>query len=152
MKTIELTQGYVALVNDEDYELLSKYKWQVRKCGSNIYAQVTLGMHQFIMGACSENVVDHINGNGLDNRRENLRLASKAENRMNQNRVVGSSKYKGVSWNKKARKWVAYITHNHDRIHLGTFTEEVLAAKAYDDAAKALFGNFASLNLKEANS
>ena len=107
-------------------------------------------MHRVIMDAPKGMHVDHINGNGLDNRRENLRLCTNSQNHMNRKtHRDSSSKYKGVSWNKRNSKWQAYIGSGIKRKNLGYFASESDAAKAYDIKAKECFGEFARLNLGE---
>ena len=95
-------------------------------------------------------ITDHRNGNGLDNRRANLRICTLSENRMSSRKREGcSSQYKGIAWDKYRQKWQAYINVDGKRQHLGRFEDEREAARAYDQAAKKRFGNFARLNLEE---
>jgi hypothetical protein len=111
--------------------------------------KTTVSMHREILGlGPGQPEVDHRNGNGLDNRRGNLRLATVQQNRFNCTRLKrnGSSEYRGVSWNKDARKWMAFIQKDRRNKWLGSFLSEVDAALAYDEAAKALFSEFAALN------
>ena len=105
-------------------------------------------MHREIMNAPEGLVVDHINRNGLDNRKVNLRLATAMQNVWNSKRNVNtdSSKYKGVSWDKNKHKWRASIGIDRKTKHLGYFEDEKMAAKAYDKAAKEHRGEFAVLN------
>ena len=91
-------------------------------------------------------VIDHINGNGLDNRRANLRLATVAQNAWNSKKRKSRSGYKGVCYDKAKRRWRAAIVHHGRRIHLGYFKEKLEAAKAYDTAAIKYFGQFAHTN------
>ncbi len=93
---------------------------------------------------------DHEDGNGLNNQKSNLRIVTNAQNHMNKkgNRNT-SSKYKGVCWNKESNKWTSSITLNQKQTHLGYFTCEKKAAKAYDKKAKELFGEYSRLNFKE---
>jgi hypothetical protein len=90
--------------------------------------------------------IDHINGDKLDNRIENLREATKAQNNRNVGSKGGSSKYCGVAWCKSKNKWEAYITFNRKKKHLGRYSEEIDAAMAYNKAAIEMFGEFAKLN------
>jgi len=142
-------------VDPEDYDALSKYKWYAVKRSRQYYAVAKVGqkkvrMHRLIMKAPKGKVVDHINHNGLDNRKANLRLATEQQNTWNKRKQVGdySSKYKGVAWVKSKQRWRSKITCNSRDISLGYFDDEKTAAEAYDDKAKELFGEYASLNLE----
>lgn len=149
MKVIPLTQGKFAIVDDEDYEFVSRYKWHANKNGNVWYARRTdrgrtIMMHWLIMGGKN---VDHINGNGLDNRRENLRFATTTEQARNRPSQKGStSRYKGVSWNSAQGKWVVKIGGSKPVSHLGYFKTEQDAARAYNEEAVKRFGEFARLN------
>jgi hypothetical protein len=105
-------------------------------------------MHREILHAPSHLMVDHINHNGLDNRKANLRLATSAQNSYNrrQFRKNKSSKYTGVSWKERTKKWAAIICYKREIIVVGYFKDEIQAAKAYDKAAKKYHTEFASLN------
>lgn len=158
MKEIQLTQSKVALVDDEDFEYLNQFKWHARKCGNSFYARKNIGtienanrgthlMHRIIMNATDPQIcVDHKDGNGLNNQKSNLRICNHQQNNMNQRHIQnGSSIYKGVCWHKEAKKWVSNI-HFNKMIYLGLFDNETEAAKAYDQKAIELFGEFARLN------
>ncbi len=157
MKEIKLTQGKLAIVDDEDYEYLNKYKWGFHRTKTNNYAisshrGIDLKMHRLILGLTKgdKKEVDHINRNGLDNRKENLRLCTRQQNCYNRQPQHGrTSKYKGVSWFAESKKWRALIMNNGILIHLGLFENEIDAVRVYDKAAKELFGEFAYLNFKE---
>ncbi len=152
-RLIKLTQGKYAKVDPQDYEKLSQYNWFAVNGTHTFYARRNMKgksteMHRQIMNYPSGLFVDHENHDGLDNRRANLRIATHAENSRNRKKQAGkySSKYKGIYLAKWANKWRAAIYHNGKCIQLGYFDNEVDAAKAYDNAAKLLFGKFASLN------
>jgi hypothetical protein len=151
MKSIPLTLGNVALVDDEDYEYLNQWKWRdshgyaARSQWSPFRKSIT--MHALIMNTPPGMVTDHINGNKLDNRRENLRVCSRSENNKNRSKNShSSSRYKGVCWIKRIKKWRAQIKHNNRTIHIGLYDKDDDAARAYDKSAKELFGIFARTN------
>jgi hypothetical protein len=159
MKEIPLSQGKVALVDDEDYEWLSQWKWCASFNGCTWYAvrkdcsgprRRMVKMHRLIMGEPMGIQVDHINGDGWNNQRKNLRLDPNSQNQHNRRKNRrGSSLFKGVSWRKGCRRWWAYIVHLGVKKHLGYFDSEEVAARAYDKAAKELFGEFARLNFPD---
>jgi len=150
MKKIPLNLGKFALVDDEDFEELNKYKWHIcakryaRRRDKNKY---TL-MHRFLMKTPTDKECDHINGNGFDNRKRNLRNCTHAENIRNQKiSSANSSGYRGVQKScKEYRKWAAYIKTKGKKIFLGYFKSKIKAAKVYDKKAKELFSSFARLN------
>lgn len=150
--TIPLTQGLVALVDEEDYDIVRVHKWLAHRDGRTFYAeravareggrQRTVRLHTFLTGWP---LVDHRNGDGLDNRRANLRPATKSQN--SANRPIGrnnSSGFKGVDRNKG--QWRAQIRVSGTKFHLGYFDSAEAAAGAYDLAAVEAFGEFATLN------
>ena len=152
---IPLTRGRLAIVDSEDFEQLSKHKWYAQKCKNSFYAlRNTKGsptrtkeyMHRKIINAQEGQEIDHRNGNGLDNRRCNLRDCTRSQNNQNRHKTKGTSQYKGVSWYKNGNKWRTEIMLNLKRYHLGYFNSEIEAAKSYDKKAKELFGEFALLN------
>lgn len=162
MKEIVLTKGKTALVDDEDFEYLNQWKWYARQNKSGIwYASrkvyptlETIQMHRLLLnlGTYKETklLVDHQDGNGLNNQKHNIRPASNRQNNQNRkSRKGSSSKYKGVCWEKSRNKWLAVIGFNYRLINLGRFDTEEQAAKMYDSKAKELFGEFAVLNFKE---
>ncbi|MHC4693336.1 MAG: AP2 domain-containing protein [Planctomycetota bacterium] len=152
-RKIPLTQGKYAIVDPEDYKELAKYKWFAARKDRRFYAVrwvkgKNVKMHHVIMGTEEGKVIDHINGNGLDNRNANVRFATVQQNGWNKRKQWGdySSKYKGVSWEKKRKEWRARITLKGRLIHLGRFETEEEAARTYDAKARELFGEFAWLN------
>lgn len=156
-RRIRLTQGKFAIVDSEDYARLIRYKWCAVKCYNTFYAvrknrgknaRGNIRMHRVIIGVDKGYSVDHINHNGIDNRRSNLRAATHAENLRNTLRRCSneSSRYRGVCWNKTNKKWRSNITVNFEQKHLGYFSDEISAAKAYDAAAKKYHCEFAVLN------
>ncbi len=154
MKQIELSQGKVALVDNEDFKRLSKFNWYIHKGRNTLYARRNikprgrkLYMHRDIMKPLNKTLIDHINDNGLDNRRCNLRFCTPAQNIVNSyGRQNRTSKYKGVSWCKNIKKWEAFVTVNYKKIGLGYFASEQKAAIARNIAIIKYFGEFARLN------
>ncbi len=157
-RLIPLTQGKYAIVDPEDFDELNKHKWYAREAGHTFYAVrsirknninvTTVQMHRQIINPPDGRVVDHKNHEGLDNRKVNLRPATRAQNAWNSINLPknGSSKYRGVKYSKANGKFRAAINVNGKRIHLGYFENEIDAAKAYDNAARLYRGNFAVLN------
>ena len=158
-KEIQLSQGKVALVDDKDFEELNKYKWCAACRRGGWYAErgiyfengkhYNIKMHRQITGI-KTGIVDHKNGNGLDNRKENLRLCDHSQNAKNHKKCKRNvSGFTGVSWRKGMRIWQAIVYHNYNRIHLGYFLDKTEAARVVDKKAKELFGDFARLNIQE---
>jgi len=148
-----------ALVDNEDYESALQYKWYVVKNGNYFYAYAnrklgkdkkhhTLHMHRVIMGLRDDKIqIDHINRNGLDNRKSNLRLCNMSQNMMNSRPMKNRlSKYKGVSWHSLTKKWRVRVCLHGNLIEVGLYSNEEKAAAAYNKEAKRLFGDFAYLN------
>ena len=157
MKTIELSQGQQAIVDDADYESLSQWKWHARwsPAGRTYYAarntwkdgkRTVVQMHRAVLGIGDPEIqVDHRNHHTTDNRRENLRIATRSQNQANRRKQKGSSLiHKGISWDKQNRKWRANIQVNGKRKYIGRFTNELDAAQAYRQAASKYFGEFAN--------
>lgn len=156
----ERGRGRFAIVDDQDFPRLSKYRWffQKRIDGSG-YAyrnatvngkRVTPLMHREIMSAPDGSEIDHKNRDKLDNRRQNLRPSTRSGNQSNRSKKRGaSSAYKGVTWNKLHRKWGVGLSHNNKWIGLGYFADEIQAARVYDSAAFHFHGEFACLNFPD---
>lgn len=145
-KLIPLKSGKLTKVDNDDFELLSKYNWREDVNGYVINDKIGR-IHRYITKAEHPFEVDHINHDILDNRKANLRVCTSGENNMNQKIRVGlTSKYKGVCWDKERNKWKSCIRINNKTINLGRFNNELDAAKAYNEKAKELFREFAYLN------
>lgn len=160
MKEIPLTRGYVALVDDDDYERVSVYKWHVDSRGmrqNTVYATRALPapdrkksqqLHRLIMNAPADLDVDHIDGNGLNCQKSNMRLATAAQNSHNRKKNRNNtSGYKGVHWVESRKKWRSEIKIQNKKISLGNFSDVLDAAKAYQDAAIKYHGDFARFDV-----
>ena len=158
-RLIKLTKGYFAKVDQADFMRLRIYSWMAsnhKGRGYTLYAQRTICegrrrytrmMHREIINPPKGMYVDHINGDGLDNRRANLRIVTAQQNNWNRKfRKTGRSKYTGVTWDGRRDKWRADIYENRRKIFLGHFAAEEEAARAYDSAAKENRGEYAVLN------
>ncbi len=141
---------YVALVDDEDYEKLIKYNWSIKRAKNSEYARgkvegKNVYMHKLITGFA---LTDHIDRNGLNNQKYNLREATRAENCRNCKKYRNSSsKYKGVAYRPETSKWRSYIRVNGKLIHGGQFKSEKEAGQRYNELARLYFGEFARLNI-----
>mgnify|MGYP001400238116 CR=1 FL=1 len=160
VREIKLTQGYVALVDDEDFENISKYVWCTSKWNNSIYAvtnicdqdgkRKTLKMHRLILNLKVGQECDHMDHNGINNQKSNLRHVTHQQNLSNTRKQrtahngMCSSKYKGVK--KHKGKWVSQIQLNYQQIYIGIFISEEEAARAYDIKARELFGEYSNLN------
>lgn len=158
MKEIVLTQGKVALVDDEDFDRVNQYKWCANKIrrvwyvvrNSPIIDGVgkTVLLHQEILQTDSQ--VDHRDGNGLNCQKHNLRMATHSQNMANSRKPAhNTSGFKGVMWHKKLSKWGAKLNLKGKQIYLGWYENKIDAAKAYDSGALKYFGEFARLNFPE---
>ncbi len=155
MKEIQLTQNQVALVDESDFEYLNQWRWCAQKRRNTFYAvrhtprvngkSSLIKMHALLVGkGC-----DHIDMNGLNNTRANLRLATRAQNAYNRvAQANNTSGLKGISWHKRDKKWRAQITVNGKNNQLGYFDTPEEAARVYDAAARDLHGEFARLNFE----
>jgi len=160
-KEVYLTKGKVAVVDDEDFPLVSKFKWYAFKAGYVWYAarkergksigRKCILMHRFLLALppALHPQVDHRNRDGLDNQRHNLRLSNQSQNRANSVILVRkSSAYRGVTWDRVKKQWKAQIQKNRVHHNLGWFASEIEAAGVFDVAAKDLHGDFAVLNFR----
>lgn len=145
------------LVDESDYEKLIKYRWHIHNGkGNTKYARTLVDrkkgvyMHRMILSIDNRKIcVDHINGNGLDNRRCNIRTVTNSQNNMN--RFKAKNKYKGIHYDKWSGRWQAFIGCNGSMKHLGRYNTAEEAAIAYNKSAKELFGEYANLNIISVN-
>ena len=154
MKYIPLTQGKFTIVDDEDYGWLSRYKWYALKSKHTWYAcryivvkgkTKSILMHREILKVPKNLLTDHKNHKGYDNQKCNLRVCTYFQNQQNRAKNI-RSKYKGMYWDNSHHKWRGQIRCNGKKYFLGYFTDEIKAARAYDDKARELFGEFAATN------
>jgi len=161
-RQIRMAQPRYAKVDPADYKRLKRYKWIARKGKNSFYTLryaaggkrkkgTLIYLHQEVIKVPQGMVIDHINHDGMDNRMANLRAATYSQNLCHRKKRSGTnqSKYKGIYWREKNRKWQALITFEKKKIYLGYFRSEIDAARAYDHAAKIYHGEFASLNFPQ---
>jgi hypothetical protein len=157
MKEIQLTQGKVALVDDEDFEYLNQFRWFSNNMNGKFYVgryitvskykQIRISMHRFIMKPEKGMVIDHLDRNPLNNQKNNLRICTHSDNMRNcKISIKNTSGYKGVSFVKKNNTYKSAIKFNKRTIYLGYYIDPIDAARAYNTAAIKYFGEFAHLN------
>lgn len=154
MAFIILTQGFEAEVDDENLAILNKYKWHVKKCKNKHYAEAYLGankniyMHRLLLNLTNSLIfADHIDGDGLNNKKSNLRVSTNTQNSRNQkHKSGGTSTYKGVHWDKARTKWMVRIRIDNNKRLTKRFVDEIDAAKWYDQQALLHHGEFSHLN------
>ena len=156
------TRGGTLIVDGEDRHIIDNNVWTWEKNSASFINQAWIAeekrthrvsLSRFLMKAKPSQVVDHINGNTLDNRRCNLRVCAKAQNNINKTKTSGvrSSKYKGVFWENSCNRWRVQIRFEGVRKHVGVFKDEIAAAEAYDKFARKLHGEFACVNFPKQN-
>lgn len=156
MELVILSKGFKTIIDKEDYKFVNSFKWYACQKDNRYYASRTvrygnrkdnkkhhLFLHRILLNAPEGIFVDHINGNSLDNRKNNLRLCSNKEN--SRNRKI-KNKYKGIKKNLNCKTWSARITVDQIELYLGCFKNDIDAAMAYNEAAIKYFGKFAKLN------
>lgn len=159
MKEIQLTRNKVTIIDDEDYLRVNSLKWYAQYALStkSFYAarrgsknefgkRPILYLARYIMNCPVGYLVDHINRNTLDNRKENLRICTLRENIINSSAIIKTSKYKGVAYDKGINKWRVRCNYNGKQITIGYTKDEVEAAVLYDNNIKKYYGEFAVLN------
>lgn len=152
-----ISKVFEVVVDEVDFEAVSTKTWYCHQRGYAVTGgnDGAIKMHRFIMEKVvgrtlsPSEFIDHIDRNGLNNTRGNLRLATRSQNGANKNKYCGSSAYKGVSWSTKSNKWYAQIRCNKKSYHLGSFSSEIEAAREYDQAAYFFFGPFACVNFPD---
>lgn len=155
MREIPLTRDKVAIVDDEDYERLKGLKWYAHCARGLWYAVCSNGkkpihMHHVVLRLSGDQRVDHRDCDGLNNRKENLRLATHAQNMRNRRRQSNNtSGFKGVYLSKRGDRWLGQIKFNGQYTYLGSFLQAADAARAYDAKARELYGDFARLNFSD---
>lgn len=149
----------IIYIDESDVKKVSKYNWWINKNGY-VYSRERdkilqkdrwFYLHRYLLDVKDKkNHVDHIDDNKLNNCRSNLRICS---NKQNVSRKIvtegNTSNFKGVSWEKRIKKWRVTLTHNYKQVYVGTFRDEIEAARSYDKKAKELFGDFCRLNFEE---
>ena len=164
-KRIPLTQNKYAIVDNEDYESVSRFRWYAVNCSGLFYAktgthyatthmgsrrkrwQGHMYLHRFLLHPPKGFVVDHINSNALDCRRSNMRVCTQAQNIYNTRKLhPGLSQYKGIKWHNRDHVWEAYVHAEGRRFYLGRSPHEEIAAQMYDKGACEIHGEYACVN------
>lgn len=165
VKEITISKNYIALIDDEDYDLVSQHNWyissytlksgNIKSCAVTFRSKIenykTVYMHRLILQTPFGLYTDHINGNGLDNRKQNLRIATPLQNTLNSRKIIYrnnkkvSSLFKGVTWCTRDKKWRAQIGYHGRKMSLGYYNREIEASDAYNKVAEKLFGEFVNL-------
>lgn len=152
MIKLKNNKNLIILVDPDISPILLEKTWSIKKCHNTLYAYCAIlkkkfYLHRLIMNPRPDEYIDHINGDGLDNRKCNLRICTNSQNNANKGKQKNNkSGYKGVSWDKTRNKWKADIMVNKKTIYLGRFNVINDAARAYNNAAVKYFGEFARLN------
>jgi hypothetical protein len=159
VREVPLTQGYVALVDDEDYDRVAQFRWHIARSRGRVYAtrgyrlsgrRYDVLMHRFLLSTPEGFETDHIDGDSLNNQRGNLRICSPSSNQANRGKPSNNrSGFKGVYWAPQRGRWRSVIRVNGRLRHLGYFESPEEAARAYDRSAYAAWGEFAHLNLPD---
>jgi hypothetical protein len=160
MREIQLTQGYVALIDDEDYDMVNFFSWHVMKRKTNIYVgtqacvlnkkNIMITLHWLLIRNVPKGYeIDHIDGNALNNQKSNLRVVTHTQNMKNARKSSGcvTSKYKGVFKPNGVNSYKVLITVDKKVIYLGYYKDELEAAKVYNEAALKYFGEYAKINI-----
>lgn len=152
-RRLDLGHGRVVLVDDADLDMLRQFKWLPVRRGQTYYARsrfggATIYMHRLLLLPDPDQSVDHKNGNGLDNRRANLRVADACGQARNSRKGGGVSRFRGVYLNRNTGRWYAQVSIRDRSIHLGTFDSEEEAALARDAAARVHYGEFGRFNFE----
>jgi hypothetical protein len=154
---IPLTPHGIALVDEEDFECVNRYKWRLQPNGyvarTEHKSNSCLYLHRFLMNAQPGTEVDHRDRDPLNNQKENLRFATSTQQKRNTRKRTGAtSRFKGVCWDKQKSKWMVRIYVNSKPVFLGYRDDEIVAARLYDSEAKKQFGGYANLNFTEGES
>lgn len=157
MTKLQLTKDKFTIIDEDMLPFLRQWHWTFdgryacRTVREND-KRTKIYLHKLINQTPTGKDTDHINGDKLDNRRENLRSATRGQNCVNQGKYKNkTSRYKGVCWHKQRRKWKAEIKRGGVKKHLGLFVSEKDAARAYDKAVQEYFGNYAILNMEDSS-